>query len=457
VQTPTLAIITERQKEINAFIPKDYWEVQATFCKAAQEGEAKSYAGAWFDPKTEDTKLFDKAQAEEIAARTAHRQAVVESVKSERKRMPPPRLYDLTELQRDANRQFGFTAAQTLQAAQNLYEKHKLITYPRTDSRVISTDMVSKISPTLEKINVEPLSKFVARLLALDRLPITKRIADDSRVSDHHAIIPTPKTPNISSLPANDAKIYDLVARRFVAVFYPPYVYDAVKVITAVGDDKFVTKGKIEIDPGWTELYAKLNAKLHANNAADNKDVDNKDVDNKDVANKDESVPNVARGDIVTVKSADVLSKKTQPPKPFNEATLLSAMENAGRFVDNEELQEQLKESGLGTPATRAAIIERLLTVGYIIRKGKNLAPTEKGMKLIDAVPKELKSPETTGKWEKGLGAIARAGMSPERFMASINRYVDYLIKYADETPGDIVFPVAERSPRVYQKKPRKA
>ncbi|MDR1001615.1 MAG: DNA topoisomerase III [Clostridiales bacterium] len=423
VQTPTLAIITERQKEINAFIPKDFWEVRATLCKFAQEETAVSYMGTWFDQKTEDTKLFDRARADEIAARTAHCHGVVESVESERKRVPPPKLYDLTELQRDSNRRFGFTAAQTLQAAQNLYEKYKLITYPRTDSRVISTDMVSKISPILEKINVEPLSRFVARLLALDKLPITKRIVDDSKVSDHHAIIPTPKIPNISSLPTNDAKVYDLVARRFVAVFYPPHVYDEVKVITAVGEDKFITKGKIEIDPGWTELYA--------NNADDD----------------EESVPKVERGDAVVAQSVDVLSKKTQPPKPFNDATLLSAMENAGRFVDNEELQEQLKESGLGTPATRAAIIERLLTVGYIIRKGKNLAPTEKGMKLIDAVPKELRSPEMTGKWEKGLGAIARAGMSPGRFMASINRYVDYLVKYADETPSNIVFPAAERPP----------
>jgi DNA topoisomerase-3 len=417
VQTPTLAIMTGRQKEINSFVPKDYQEVRATFCPIDRN---EFYRGMWFDPKTDDTKLFDRARADEIAARTANRQGVVQSVESERKRVPPPRLYDLTELQRDANRRFGFTAAQTLQSAQDLYEKHKLITYPRTDSRVISSDMAPKLLPTLRKINVKPFAEFVARVLALDKLPITKRIADDSKVSDHHAIIPTPKTPNMSALPVNDAKIYDLVARRFIAVFYPPHVYDAVKVITQVVNDKFITKGEVETDPGWTALYPKN-------------------------ADERESVPKVAKGEAVMSRDTEVLSKKTQPPKPYNEATLLSAMENAGRFVDDEELQEQLKESGLGTPATRAAIIERLITVGYISRRGKNLSPTEKGMKLIDAVPDELKSPETTGKWEKGLGAVARAGMSPERFMESINRYVDYLVKYAGETPSDIIFPAAER------------
>ncbi|MDR1914253.1 MAG: DNA topoisomerase III [Clostridiales bacterium] len=434
VQTPTLAIMTARQKEIDRFVPKDYWEVAAYFCKDLltkdnfagnnlPPGLNKSiyFTGTWFDPKTKDSKIFDKEKAENIAKSVRKKPGIVFDIQTERKKIPPGQLYDLTELQRDANKRFGFSAQKTLGIAQTLYEKRKLVTYPRTDSRCLSTDMIPKLEPTLKTLDIEPYKPFVAYVLALNELPITKRVVDNSKISDHHAIIPTGKKPNLQILAEDERKIYDLIARKFIAVFYPVYVYDIVKIISVAESENFLTKGNIIIQPGWTELFPQ----------SDSEDI----------------LPNVKKGDPLLVADAKSIAKKTQPPKPYTEATLLSAMENAGRFTDNEELAAQLKESGLGTPATRAAIIERLLTVGYIIRKGKNLTPTEKGMKLIDVVPSELKSPETTGKWEKGLSSIAKSNMIPEKFMSSIGRYVDYIIKFVRETECATEFPIEERKP----------
>ena len=423
VQTPTLAIIAARQKEIDAFVPRDYWEVHAEFADP-------SYTGVWFDPQTKDSKIFEKEKAEDIAKKVRGKSGVVDDVTTERKRVPPPQLYDLTELQRDANKRFGFSAQKTLSIAQDLYEKRKMITYPRTDSRHLSDDMIPKLPSVLKRLDVDPYKPYVSYALGLPSLPVGKRLVDNAKITDHHAIIPSDTNPRLASLTPDELKIYDLIARRFIAAFYPAYVYDITSIISLVEGERFLTKGNTVAERGWMELYPQ-------------------DLNDKDAP----ILPNVKKGDPIKVKSVQCPKKKTQPPKPYTDATLLSAMENAGRFVDNEELAEALKESGLGTPATRAAIIERLAEVGYITRKAKSLVPTEKGMKLIEAVPAELKSPETTGKWEKGLARVAKSGMDPDKFMASIKRYVIFLISSARASEKSIEFPAEDRK----KKRGRKA
>lgn len=423
VQTPTLAILVERQKEINAFKPDDYWEVIAAF--------EKGYKGKWFEETSGETKITTAEKAEEIVNKVKGQAGFIKSVEKEEKKQPPPLLYDLTELQRDCNKKFGFSASKTLSIAQDLYEKRKMITYPRTDSRYLSDDMVGKIGFVLKKLNIPPYDRFVKYVLELDKLPITKRIVDNSKISDHHAIIPTGSGLNLNGLSGDELKVFDLVAKRFICVFYPSYVYSVTKIITDVLSELFMTKGTVVINYGYMELYK------------DDKPEGRKKKDETD----DEAVlPDVVEQEQTTVSDALSERKKTKPPKPYNEASLLSAMENAGRFIEDEDLKEQLKDSGLGTPATRAAIIERIIKVGYVERKGKNLIPTEKGMKLIEIVPKELKSPETTGKWERGLSSVAKGTMDDKRFMASINRYVHYIVGQSAGVRGDVIFEEEKRS-----------
>ena len=422
VQTPTLAIIVARQKEIDSFVVSEYWEVQADF------GE---YKGQWFeiktegDKKTEETKIPDKARADEIAKKVKGKTARVKSVECEEKKNPPPLLYDLTELQRDCNKKFGFSAQQTLSIVQDLYEKRKMVTYPRTDSRYLSDDMIPKLKVIAGKLmGTEVYNKYAKYVVDLPKLPITKRIVDNSKLSDHHAIIPTEVNPRINALSDGEFKVYDLIARRFLQVFYPYYVYNTTKIVTECESELFVTRGTTVVDKGWTELNVKSEKEKKT----------------------DDVLPDVKADDEFETKNAKVSVKKTKPPQAYNEAGLLSAMENAGRFVEDEDLKEQLKESGLGTPATRAAIIERLIKVGYITRKGKSLIPTEKGMKLIEIVPVELKSPETTGKWEKGLTSIARGKMDTEKFMGSIKRYVNYIVDASQRGGCKVIF--AAEKPR---------
>lgn len=411
VQTPTLALIVERQKEIDSFDARDYWEIEAEF---------EGWKGTWFERKTNETKLFEKEKADEIAAKVKGKNAAVESVEKEEKKTPPPLLYDLTELQRDCNKKYGFSAQTTLSIVQDLYEKRKMVTYPRTDSRYLSDDMVPRLKTVVSKLQAtEQYRDYAAYVMGLEKLPITKRIVDNSKISDHHAIIPTEARANVASLSESEFKVYDLIARRFLQVFYPYYVYSTTKIVTVCEDEPFVTRGTTVISKGWTEL-----------NVSGDKD---KKEDNS-------VLPEVSEGDMTTVKSVKCPKKKTKPPQAYNDSSLLGAMENAGRFVENEELKEQMKDSGLGTPATRAAIIERLIQVGYITRKGKSLVPTEKGIKLIAVVPPELKSPETTGRWEKGLSGIAKGNMETDRFMGSIKRYVMYLVNQSKTVNTNVVF-----------------
>lgn len=416
VQTPTLALIVEKQKEIDAFVPQDYFEVQADF---------EQYTGFWIDEK-ENTRLDLREKAEQIAARVKGQRGIVSQIVKEEKRQLPPLLYDLTELQRACNRKFGFSAKKTLDIAQSLYEKRKMITYPRTDSRYLSDDMVGKIKQTLGRLkDVPAFSSYAAEVLAKEKLPLSKRIIDNSKVTDHHAIIPTDTRLRTDHLTPEENKVFSLVAARFLAVFYPAYVYESTKVYTKVGLDTFLSKGKTVLQEGWQAVEKALLPETRKN---------------KTEKEEEQQLPPLTEQQSVVAKRTKVLDKKTKAPPPYTESTLLSAMENAGRFVEDEELKEQMKDSGLGTPATRAAIIERLLSVGYIMRKGKTLVPTEKGQKLIAVVPEELRSPQTTGKWEKGLSSIAKGKMTEERFLESIRRYVRFLVDDAAQHKKDVVF-----------------
>ncbi|MCD7778103.1 MAG: DNA topoisomerase 3, partial [Clostridiales bacterium] len=399
VQTPTLAIICERQKEINAFVPEDYFEVTADF------GE---YKGLWTDLKANSSKIKTEEAAAKIISETKGKEGFVKSIKKEEKKQAPPLLYDLTELQRDANSKFGFSAQKTLSIAQELYENRKMITYPRTDSRYLSDDMIPKIHGVLKLLSFTNTYRDMAeKVTSLPKLPFSKRIIDNSKITDHHAIIPTDGKLRPESLSEDEFKVFDLVARRFMAVFYPYYVYNTTTIITEINNNSFVTKGTTVKDPGWTAL-----------NIAGKKE------------KKEEILPDLSEGQPETAKKVTKKKKQTKPPAPYTEAALLSAMENAGRFVEDEALKEQLKENGLGTPATRAGIIERLIAVKYIVRKGKSLIPTEKGMKLTEVCPKELKSPQPRGAWKKGLRAISKANREPTLFWATIKRKGNFIAAY---------------------------
>lgn len=423
VQTPTLAIICARQREIDSFIPETYYEVTADF---------GAYTGLY--TKNNETKIKTIEEADTIIKETKGKTGFVKSIKNEEKRQSPPLLYDLTELQRDANSKFGFTAQKTLSIAQDLYEKRKMITYPRTDSRYLSDDMIPKITAVLKRLSLtEAYNEPSEYVLSLPKLPITKRIIDNAKITDHHAIIPTDGNLRPEALSPDEFKVFDLIARRFMQVFYPSYVYNTTTIITEINAHSFITKGTTVKTPGWTAL-----------NVAGQKKEKKEDI-----------LPSVKEGDPQTAEKVTKKKKQTKPPSPYTEAALLSAMENAGRFVEDEALKEQLKENGLGTPATRAGIIERLITVKYIARKGKSLIPTEKGMKLIEVCPKELKSPETTGRWEKGLVSVSKGKMPPDRFMESIKRYVCFLAENPFKTETNIIF--APEAPKASKRSKQKS
>lgn len=413
VQTPTLALIVQRQKEIDAFVSQDYFEVEANF---------GAYTGLWIDEK-EQTKIQTKQQAEQIVANVKTKQGTILKIEKEEKKQLPPLLYDLTELQRECNRKFGYPAQKTLQIAQTLYEKRKMITYPRTDSRYLSEDMKPKVKQTMQRL--EQTAEYGAYAKqALQMLSFHKRIVDNTKVTDHHAIIPTDTHIKTDHLTAEEKNVFDLIAGRFISVFYPPYVYEVTKVYTKVEQERFLSKGKVVLQEGWQAVEKAFSPAPKR----------------KKTEPEEQQLPVLAEQQSVVVKQAKVLQKQTKPPTPYTESTLLSAMEHAGRFVEDETVKEQMKDSGLGTPATRAAIIERLLKVGYIVRKGKSLLPTEKGKNLIAVVPDALRSPETTGKWEKGLSSIAKGNMTQQRFMASIARYVQFLVEDAKNNQKDVVF-----------------
>ena len=422
VQTPTLALLVGRRREIDAFVPEDYWTVTANF---------GPYEGVWFDRETGGKKIPSEARARAIEAAVRGKDAVVEKVERTPKKELPPQLYDLTSLQRDANRLLGFTAKKTLDLAQKLYEEYKLLTYPRTDSRYLPRDMAGRTRSALSSLpdGYQPL----VRPLTEKPLSMSRRIFDDAKVTDHHALLTTGKRFDPDRLPADARSLLDLVCRRMIEVFYPDYLYDALRVVTAAGGEAFVTNGREEKQPGWREVGRTLGEKAKKRGASDD---------------EEQPLPDLSEGDRFSVRKTSVKAEKTKPPAPYTDASLLAAMEHAGRELEDEELRESMKNSGLGTPATRAAIIERLLQVGYAQRKGRAIQATDKGMELIRVVPSDIASPETTGRWEKALADIAGGSMQPERFLSGIRRLSVALVDSARTAPDDAAFPAEERGRR---------
>jgi DNA topoisomerase-3 len=415
VQTPTLAIIVGREREIQAFVPEPYWLVHASF--------DPRYEGLWFDPVRADDKdtptgqetwLKEAERAEEIVTKVSGKTGTVESVERKEQSERAPLLYDLTSLQRDANRRFGFSARRTLQAAQSLYEGKKAITYPRTSSRWLSGDLVPQLKPTAATLvdipEYETAAQFVLRL---DSLPLA-RVVNDAKVDDHHAIIPTDVEHDLSTFSPDERRIFDLVARRFLAVFHPPARYARTTIVTLVEEERFRTRGKVTLEAGWRGVYG-----VEAD-ADKSKDEDPESAE----------LPPLEKGEQVKVVSAESEAKETRPPPRYTEATLLSAMETAGKFVDDEELREAMKERGLGTPATRAETIETLIRREYIERVGKDLAPTPKGLQVITMLEEnKLTSPELTGDWEKRLRDIEHEKGEKQDFIKGIEEFTAATVK----------------------------
>src|SRR6187397_1525217 len=401
VQTPTLAMIVKREREIQAFVPEPYRLVHGTF--------QPPYQGLWFEG--DETRIFgDLERADRIVAKVSGQDGTVEKVERKEQSERAPLLYDLTSLQRDANRRYGFSARRTLQAAQSLYEGKKAITYPRTSSRYLSGDMVPQLKPTAATLApVEDYRKAAEYVLALDQLPL-QRVINDAKVDDHHAIIPTDIDHDVSAFTPDERRVFDLIARRFLAVFHPPARYARTTVVTLVEEERFRSRGKVTLEAGWRGVYGLLS------------DADaQQQRQDEEGENESAELPPLEQGQTVKCASAEVEAKETKPPPRYTEATLLSAMETAGKLIDDEELREAMKESGLGTPATRAETIETLIRREYIERVGKDLQPTPKGLQVITMLEEhKITSPELTGDWEHRLSEIERGKGEKDDFIKGI-------------------------------------
>jgi DNA topoisomerase-3 len=430
VQTPTLAVVVEREEQIRKFISRDYWEVHATF--GAKAGE---YAGKWFDPKwkknEEDAekkadRVWSEKEAKTIADAVRGQTATV-SEESKPSTQASPMLFDLTSLQREANGKFGFSAKTTLSIAQSLYERHKALTYPRTDSRHLPEDYLAVAKQTFEMLGDSGMKHLAPHALtALNKgyIKPSKRIFDNTKVSDHFAIIPTLQAP--SGLSEAEQKLYDLVARRFMAVFFPSAEYQVTTRITSAGGHNFKSEGKVLVKPGWLAIYGKEAEDEMAPGEGSSKVL----------------VP-VAAGEKVKTNVVEPKGLKTRPPARYSEATLLSAMEGAGKLIEDDELREAMHEKGLGTPATRAAIIEGLLGEKYMLREGRELIPTAKAFQLMTLLRglgvEELSRPELTGEWEFKLSEMEHGRLSREEFMREIAAMTEHIVKKAKEYDRDTI------------------
>ncbi|NCB39168.1 MAG: type IA DNA topoisomerase [Erysipelotrichia bacterium] len=415
VQTPTLAMVVNRYLEIQNFVPRDYWEVSAVF---------EDFNAMWFDPAADEypSRIDSEEKAKELLERIKGAMAVVHSAKKTSKKQAPPSLYDLTTLQRDANSRFSMTAADTLSVLQTLYEKKKVVTYPRTDSKFLSGD----IFPTIEKrlASLPPEYEEYLAWLRQNRPTKDKRVFNDAKVSDHHAIIPTEKrVVDTSGWAASEKQIYDLVVRRFLAVFFPDHQYLSTTIIVKSAKENFKATGKVVTDEGWRALYPRRHQQAEKNTEPGGEDEDN-----------DQSLPDLKKGDERNITDAALLTRKTKPPAAYTEATLLQAMETAGKLVESEELRDAMKDGGLGTPATRAEIIEKLIRVEYMLRDKKKLLPTPKGIRIIELAAPEIKSPELTGNWEKRLADISRDKDNDTDFMRGITDFVCAIVNQIKHT-----------------------
>ena len=430
VQTPTLSIVVEREEKIRKHVSRPYWEVKASF--AAQAGE---YDGKWFDPKfkkDEDAerradRMWNESDAQAIAQACRGQPATV-AEEAKPSSQASPLLYDLTTLQREANSRFGFSAKTTLSLAQALYEKHKVLTYPRTDSRALPEDYLTVVKDTMTMLSKEdlpgplrPLAGHAAKALKEGYVKPIKRVFDNAKVSDHFAIIPTLQAPK--SLTEIEAKLYDLVVKRFLAVFYPSaesMVTTRISTVTIGGKThQFQTNGKVLVKPGWLAVYGKEAQEDDANLIA------------------------VQPGEVVRTESVDVNALKTKPPARYTEATLLSAMEGAGKLIDDDEFREAMAEKGLGTPATRAQVIEGLLLEKYMYRDGRELVPTAKAFQLMTLLRgldiEDLTKPELTGNWEYQLAEMEHGRLERSAFMAEIAAMAERIVKKAKEYDRDTI------------------
>jgi DNA topoisomerase-3 len=428
VQTPTLAIVVDREAKIRKFVPRDYWEVMGTF--AAQAG---SYPGRWFDENFKKTdakegdveakpeRLWDKAKADSIRERCLGKPGIVTEESKPATQMSPL-LYDLTTLQREANGRFGFSAKNTLGLAQALYEKHKVLTYPRTDARALPEDYLGTVKKTLDSLrDLAGYSSFAEKILTSDWVRPNKRIFNNAKISDHFAIIPTGVLPKGLSEP--EQKLFDMVTKRFLAVFYPAAEFLETVRITRVENEPFKSTGKVMVKAGWLEVYGK-------------------EVDSEE----EPTLAPVQASEKVQTTDVEVKQSVTKPPARYSEATLLGAMESAGKLVDDDELREAMSERGLGTPATRAAIIEGLITEGYLVRNGRDLVATAKAFSLMQLLEglgvQELRQPEMTGDWEFQLKKMERGQLAREQFMSEIRHFTEEIVRKAklydkDTIPGD--------------------
>ena len=431
VQTPTLSIVVEREEKIRKHVARDYWELRASF--AAQAGE---YEGKWFDPawkkdasdaEKRADRLWTAADAQVIAQACRGEPAAV-SEESKPSTQASPLLYDLTTLQREANGRFGFSAKTTLSIAQALYEKHKVLTYPRTDSRALPEDYLGTVKQTIGMLANEDLpgpmrdiAGHARKALDAGYVKPTKRVFDNSKVSDHFAIIPTLQAPK--SLSELEFKLYDMIVKRFLAVFYPSaefLVTTRISKIAAAGaTHHFQTNGKVLVNPGWLAVYG------------------------KEAQDEDANLVPVQPGEVVRTEAVDVKALQTKPPARYNEATLLSAMEGAGKLIDDDELREAMREKGLGTPATRAQTIEGLIAEKYMLREGRELVPTAKAMQLMTLLRglgvEELTKPELTGAWEHRLAEMEHGRLAREAFMAEIAKMAEHIVRKAKEYDRDTI------------------
>ena len=455
VQTPTLAIVARREEEIRAFQPEPYWLVDATFAAGALEGEAsageRTYLGHFQAPagspgKTRGPRIGTEEEALAIVAACESRPGTITKLEKKEQREKAPMLYDLTTLQREANNRFGFSAKRTLAAAQRLYEEHKALTYPRTSSRYLPTDMIEEIKPIAELVGGhEQYRKGAEYVTGLDVLPLG-RVVNDEKVTDHHAIIPTRSAHRLEKMGSDDIRIYDMAVRRFLAVFHPEAVFENTRIETTVepagagtGEGHvFRTRGKLLIVPGWRGVYDEV--------AVDAKG--DGETRGEDEEETEQQLPRLLEDESVDTRTVESARKETKPPRRYSDASLLGAMETAGKLVDDDELREAMKDSGIGTPATRAAIIERLITVGYIERDGRALVATEKGRNVIRLLNEHaLTSPGMTGSWEQRLGKIERGEDSREKFMSDIAGFARETVKELDETLKDVRIPRAKMGP----------
>ncbi len=440
VQTPTLAIVARREEEIRAFKPEPYWLVDARFEPSGDGG--RTYGGRYHAGAK--PRVATEAQARAIVAAVSDRPGSITKVEKRKQIEKAPMLYDLTSLQREANTRFGFSARRTLGAAQRLYEEHKALTYPRTNSRFLTTDMVEEIKPTAEIVGRRAEYREAAGYVTgLDLLPLG-RVVDDAKVTDHHAIIPTRADHLLEKMNDDDRRIYDMVARRFLAVFHPDAILENTRVETTVAEHVFRTRGKVLVFPGWRAVYLAMPDSAKASAAAEPKAASGEDEDELESG----ELPKLEQGEPTRTLEVGDLAKMTKPPRRYTDASLLGAMETAGRLVDDEELREAMKDSGIGTPATRASIIERLIDVGYLERDGRALVATEKGRNVIRLLGEHaLTSPDLTGSWEHRLGRIESGEEERSRFMEDIAGFARETIEELDAKLKDVRIPRANLGP----------